>query len=266
MKKDIAEFVSKCQNCQQVKYEHQRPAGLLQRMSISEWKWEIIAMNCVVGLPKTLGKFDSILVVVDRLTKSAHFIPVRIDYHDEQLAKVYVKEIVRLHGVPFSIISDRGTQFTSKFWRKLHDELGTQLTFSTTFHPQTDGQSERTIQVLENMLKACVIDFGGHWDKFIPLLKDAQDKMSSIQAKFFAAQSRQKKYADYKVRDMAFQIGENVLLKVSPMKGVMRFGNKDKDLQYEEKSIAILDRDVRKLRNGLQFLIVMCESSMEASS
>ncbi|KAH0741272.1 hypothetical protein KY290_034315 [Solanum tuberosum] len=145
MKKDIAEFVAKCQNFQQVKYEHQRPVGLLQRMSIP----------VVVGLPKTLGKFDSIWVVVDRLTKSAHFIPIRIEYNVEQLAKVYVKEIVRLHGVPISIISDHGTQLTSKFWRKLHEELGAQLTFSTAFHPQTDGQSERTIQVLEDMLRAC---------------------------------------------------------------------------------------------------------------
>ncbi|WMV49563.1 hypothetical protein MTR67_042948 [Solanum verrucosum] len=105
-------------------------------MPILEWKWERIAMDVVVGLPKTLGKFDSIWVVVDRLTNSADFILVRTDYNVEQLAK----EIVRLHGVPLSIISDRGTQFTFKFWRKLHDELGTQLTFSTTFHPQTDGQ------------------------------------------------------------------------------------------------------------------------------
>ncbi len=109
MKKNIVEFVAKCQNYQQAKYEHQRPAGLLQLILISEWKWERIAMDFVVGLPKTLGKFDSIWVVVDRLTKSAHFIPVRIDYNAEQLAKVYVKEIVRLHGVLISIISDHGT-------------------------------------------------------------------------------------------------------------------------------------------------------------
>ncbi|WMV59255.1 hypothetical protein MTR67_052640 [Solanum verrucosum] len=169
MKKDIAEFVAKCQNCQEIKYEHQRLGRLLQRMPIPEWKWEMIAMDFVVGLPKTLGKFDSIWLVVDRLTKSAHFISVKIDYNAEQLAKVYVKEIVRLHGVPLSIIINSGTQFTSKFWRKLHDELGTQLTFSTTFHPQTDEQSYRTIQVLEDMLRARVIDFGGNWDKFIPL-------------------------------------------------------------------------------------------------
>ncbi|WMV58523.1 hypothetical protein MTR67_051908, partial [Solanum verrucosum] len=117
MKKDIAEFVAKCQNCQQVKYEHQSPVGLLQIMPILEWKWEIIAMDFVVGLPKTLAKFDSIWVVVDRLTMSAHFISVKIDYNAEQLAKVYVKEIVRLHGALLSIISDRGSQFTSKFWR-----------------------------------------------------------------------------------------------------------------------------------------------------
>ncbi|WMV46161.1 hypothetical protein MTR67_039546 [Solanum verrucosum] len=92
----------------------------------------------------------------------------------------------------------------------------------------TEGQSERTIQVLEHMLRACVIDFGGHWDKFLPLLKDAQDKVKSIQAKLLAAQSRQKKYAGHKIRDMTFQTGENALLKVSPMIGVMRFGKKYK--------------------------------------
>ena len=126
-------------------------------------------MDFVVGLPKTLGKFDSIWVIVDRLTKSAHFIPVKVTYNAEKLAKIYISEIIRLHGVPLSIISDRGTQFTYKFWKTLHAELGTRLDLSTAFHPQTDGQSERTIQVLEDMLRACVIEFGGHWDSFLPL-------------------------------------------------------------------------------------------------
>ena len=126
-------------------------------------------MDFVVGLANTLGKFDSIWVIVDRLTKSAHFIPVKVTYSADNLAKLYISEIVRLHGVPLSIISDRGTQFTSMFWRTLHAKLGTRLDFSIAFHPQTDGQSERTIQVLEDMLRACVIDFGGHWDKFLPL-------------------------------------------------------------------------------------------------
>ena len=131
-------------------------------MPIPEWKWERIAMDFVVGLLNTMGKYDSIWVIVDRLTKSAHFIPVKMTYNAEKLAKLYMWEIIRLHGVPLSIISDRGTQFTSKFWRTLHAELGTMLDLSTAFHTQTDGQSKRTIQVLEDMLRACVIEFGGH--------------------------------------------------------------------------------------------------------
>ena len=187
-------------------------------------------MDFVVGLPKTMGKYDSIWVIVDRLTKSAHFIPVKVTYNAEKLAKLYISEIVRLHGVPLSIISDRGTQFTSMFWRTLHAELGTRLDLSTAIHPQTDGQSERTIQVLEDMLRACVIEFGGHWDNFLPLAEFSYNNSyhSSIQVlevkfikeKLLAAQNRQKEYADRKVRDLDFMEGEQVLLKVSPLKGV----------------------------------------------
>ena len=119
------------------KYEHQRPGGTLQRMPIPEWKWERIAIDFVVGLPKTLGRFDSIWVIVDRLTMSAHFIPVKMTYKAEKLSILYISEIIRLHGVPHSVISDRGTQFTSMFWRILHVELGTRLDLSTSFHPQT---------------------------------------------------------------------------------------------------------------------------------
>ena len=103
-------------------------------------------------------------MIIDRLTKSAHFIPVKVTYNAEKLAKIYISEIVRLHGVPLSILSDRGTQFTSMFLRTFYAKLGTRLDLSTAFHPQTDGQSERTIQVLEDMFRACVIEFGGHWD------------------------------------------------------------------------------------------------------
>ena len=94
MKRDIADFVAQCLNCHHVKYEHQRPRGILQKMPISEWKWERIAMDFVVGLPKTLGKFDSIWVIVDRLTKSAHFISVKVTYNAEKLARLYISKIV----------------------------------------------------------------------------------------------------------------------------------------------------------------------------
>ena len=118
-------------------------------------------MDFVTGLPKTTKSHDVIWVVIDRLTKSAHFIPIRMTFSLEQLADLYVREIVRLHGVQKSIVSDRDAQFTSKFWRGVQRAMGTKLNFSTAFHPQTDGQSERTIQTLEDMLRACVLDFGG---------------------------------------------------------------------------------------------------------
>ena len=130
-------------------------------------------MDFVVRLTRTQRKFDAVWVIVDRLTKSAYFIPVAVTYSSERLAEIYIREIARLHGVPVSIISDRGTQFTSHFWRAVQHELGMQVELSTTFHPQTDGQSERTIQILEDMLCACVIDFGGSWDHFLPLAEFA---------------------------------------------------------------------------------------------
>src|SRR5574344_3113193 len=128
-------------------------------------------MDFVVGLLRTTGMYDSIWVVVDRFTKSAHFLPVRTTFTVDQLAELYVREIVRLHGVPKSIVSDRDPKFTSKFWQSLQRAMGTKLKFSTAFHPQTDGQSERTIQILEDMLRACVMDFEGSWNKYLPLIE-----------------------------------------------------------------------------------------------
>ncbi|CAN4087034.1 unnamed protein product [Withania somnifera] len=165
MKKDIADHVSKCLNRRRVKYEHRRPGGLMQRLPIHEWKWERVTMDFVSGLPRTSRGFDSVWVIVDRSTKSAHFIPTHSSYSAERPARIYIREVVRLHGVPISIISDRGTQFTSKFWRAVQRDLGTEVHLSTAFHPQTDGRSERTIQILEDMPRACVIDFGGAWDR-----------------------------------------------------------------------------------------------------
>ena len=130
-------------------------------------------MDFVVCFPTTTSGYDSIWVIVDRLTKSAHFIPVRVKYTAEKLAKLYISQIVRLHGVPISIISYRGSLFTSHFWKALQHGLCTQLDMSTTFHPQTDGQSERTMQVLEDMLRACVIDFGARWDQHLSLAEFA---------------------------------------------------------------------------------------------
>ena len=171
MKKDVLDFVTKCMVCLRMKVELQVPSSLLQSIRIPEWKWDRITMDLVVGLPLIGRKHDSIWVVVDQLMKSAHFLPVRIDYSLDKLTELYIEDIVRLHGIPVSIISDRDLRFTSRFWGKLQEALGTQLNFSMAFHPQTDGQSKRVIQVLEDMLRSCVIDYEGSWDRHIPLVK-----------------------------------------------------------------------------------------------
>nr|ABA99101.1 retrotransposon protein, putative, Ty3-gypsy subclass [Oryza sativa Japonica Group] len=168
MKHEIAEYVAVCDVCQRVKAEHQKPAGLLQPLKIPEWKWEEIEMDFITGLPRTSSGHDSIWVIVDRLTKVAHFILVRTTYSGSRLAELYMARIVCLHGVPKKIVSDRDSQFTSKFWKKLQEEMGSKLNFSTAYHPQTDGQTERVNQILEDMLRACALDFGGSWDKNLP--------------------------------------------------------------------------------------------------
>ena len=143
----------------------------MQPLEVSEWKWDKITMDFVTGLPMTFNKNNAIWVIVDRLTKSAHFIPVRTDFSLEKLTKLYIRDIVKLHGVPVSIISDRDPRFTSWHWVSLQKALGMRLDLSTTHHPQTDGQSERTIQTLEDMLRCCILDFGGNWDDHLPLVE-----------------------------------------------------------------------------------------------
>ena len=273
MKREIAEYVSQCDVCRRVKAEHQKPAGLLQPLKIPVWKWEEIGMDFITGLPRTSSGFDSIWVIVDRLTKSAHFIPVKTTYSGEKLAELYMARIICAHGVPKRIVSDRGTQFTSRFWKKIHEVLGTQLDFSTAYHPQTDGQTERVNQILEDMLRACALTYQRSWDKSLPYaefsynnsyqasiqmapfealygqkcrtplnwhevgenqvfgpdtLEEADKQVKMIQERLKAAQSRQKAYSDKRRHDISFKIGDDVYLKVSPLRGMRRFGIKGK--------------------------------------
>ncbi|GJZ48698.1 putative reverse transcriptase domain-containing protein [Tanacetum coccineum] len=160
MKANIATYVSKCLTCAKVKAEHQRPSGLLVQPDIPQWKWDNITMDFVTKLPKSSQGYDTIWVIVDRLTKSAIFVPMRETDPMEKLARMYLKEVVTRHGIPVLIICDRDPRFASNFWRSLQKALGTNLDMSTAYHPQTDGQSERTIQTLEDMLRAYAIDFG----------------------------------------------------------------------------------------------------------
>ncbi|GJT98377.1 putative reverse transcriptase domain-containing protein [Tanacetum coccineum] len=206
MRRDIAEYVNRCLTCLKVKAEHQKPSGLLQQPEIPEWKWEKITMDLVVKLPRSSKK----------------------------LARIYINEIVTKHGVPVSIISDRDGRFASHFWQVLQKALGTQVFMSTAYHPETDGQSERTIQTLEDMLRACVMDFGA-WRR----------------------------------KPLEFQVGDRVLLRVSPWKGVVQFGKRGKlaprfvgpfencsrpqsgvSGAYLEEPVEIVDRQIKKLKRS----------------
>ncbi|GJZ24073.1 putative reverse transcriptase domain-containing protein [Tanacetum coccineum] len=189
MKADIATYVSKCLTCAKVKAEHQRQSGLLVQPEIPQWKWDNITMDFVTKLPKSSQGYDTIWVIVDRLTKSAIFIPMKETDPLEKLARMYLKEVVTRHGIPVSIICDRDPRFASNFWRSLQKALGTSLDMSTAYHPQTDGQSERTIQTLEDMLRACVIDFGNGWVKHLPLVEFSYNNSyhASIKAAPFEA-------------------------------------------------------------------------------
>ncbi|GKA12271.1 reverse transcriptase domain-containing protein [Tanacetum coccineum] len=230
MKKDIAKYVNKCLTCLKVNTEYQSPSGLLQQPEIPLWKWEGIAIDFVTKLPRTSSGHDTIWVIMDRLTKSAHFLPMREDYKMERLARLYLNEIVARHGVSISIISDRDSRFTSRFWQSMQEALGTRLDMNTAYHPQTDNQSEHTIQTLEDMLRACVLDFGGREGQLIgpELVQETIEKISQIKDRLKAARDRQKSYDDKRRKSLEFSVGDYVLLKVSPCKGVVRFGKKGK--------------------------------------
>ncbi|GJW90999.1 putative reverse transcriptase domain-containing protein [Tanacetum coccineum] len=223
MKRDIATYVSKCLTCSKVKAEHQRPSGLLQQPEIPEWKWDKITMDFITKLPRSKNGHDTIWVIVDRLTKSAHFLAIREDYSTERLARIYIDEIVARHGVPVSIISDR------------------------------DGRRS--------------------------------DKVVLIKEKLKAARDRQKSYADNRRKPLKFEVGDRVMLKVLPWKGVIRFGKKgklapsgvhetfhvsnlkkcladasfhvpldeikvDKTLRFVEEPVEIMDREIKSLKRS----------------
>nr|GEW74377.1 putative reverse transcriptase domain-containing protein [Tanacetum cinerariifolium] len=304
MKRYIAEYVSKCLTYSKIKAEHQKPSGSLQQPKIPEWKWEKITMDLVTKLPKSSSGHDAIRVVVDRLTKSAHFLPIREDYKTEKLARIYINETVARHGVPVSIISDCDGRFASHLWQALQ-------------------------KALEDMQRACVVDFGGSWDTHLPLVEfsynnsyhksikcapfeamygrkcrspviwtkigesqligpkivqETTKKIVQIKERLKTARSRQKSYADKRRKPLKFKVGDQVLLKVSPWKGVVRFGKKgnlapryvgpfkivecvgrkclaesdaqvpleeikiDENMRFVEEPIEIVERDVKKLK------------------
>jgi hypothetical protein len=169
MKREIAKYISECDTCQRIKASHLKVAGPLQPLPIPSWKWEDICMYFFVGLPNTSRHHDSIWVIVDRLTKTTHFLPVHTTHRTEKYAEIYIDQIVRLHGIPRTIVSNRGAPFVAHFWEQLQKSLGTTVIRSSAYHPQTDGQIERVNQILDDMLRACMMHYGKDWDKCLSL-------------------------------------------------------------------------------------------------
>eukprot|EP00253_Pinus_taeda_P027559 PITA_27559 len=227
MKRDITQFVAKCLECQQVKADHCHPAGLLQPHDIPMSKWETISMDFITGLPLTPQRHNAILVVVDKLTKSAHFIPVRDTYDVADVARVFINEIIRFHGVPKKIISDRDSRFTSRFWTCMQIVLGTQLNLSIAYHPETDGQTERVNRVLEDMLRITPLSWDRLEDRVIigpELIHEMEAQVRQIRQRLKEAQDRQKSYADAHRTDRRYEVGDQVFIRIKPNKSTIRFG------------------------------------------
>ncbi|GJW58633.1 putative reverse transcriptase domain-containing protein [Tanacetum coccineum] len=287
MKADIATYVSKCLTYLRVKAEHQKPSGLLVQLEIPQWKWDNITMDFVTKLPRTQRGNDTIWVIVDRLTKSAHFLPMRETDPMDKLARLYLKE----------------------------KDMGTRLDMSTAYHPETDGQSERTIQTLKDMLRACVIDFENGWEGHLPLIEftynnsyhasikaasfealygrkcspvcwaevgDAQltgpelihettEKIVQIKQRIQAARDRQKSYSNVRCKPLEFQVGDRVMLKVlqlnpryigpfkvlakkclsdEPLAVSLDEIHIDDKLRFVEEPVEIMDREVKRLKQS----------------
>ncbi|GJT67375.1 putative reverse transcriptase domain-containing protein [Tanacetum coccineum] len=297
MKKDIAVYVSKCLTCLKVKAKHQRPYGLLQQPEIPEWKWEGITMDFVTKLPRTSSGHDIIWVIVERLTKSAHFLPMHEDYKMDRLARLYLNEIVARHGVPISIIYDHDSRFTSRFWQSMQEALGTLLDMSMAYHPQTDVEFLYNNSYHSSVRCALFEALYGRkcrspimWAEIgegrligHELVQETTEKISQIKDRLKAVRDRQKSYVDKRRKPLEFSVGNYVLLKVSPWKGVVRFGKKgklaprfvgpfeiikkkcmadptlqvpldeiqvDDKLNFVEEPVKILEREVKKLKQS----------------
>ncbi|GJR25498.1 putative reverse transcriptase domain-containing protein [Tanacetum coccineum] len=204
--------------------KHQRPSGLFQQHEIPKWKCDKNTMDFITKLPRSSSGHNTIWIIVDRLTKSAHFLVIREDYSMEKLARLYIDEIVARHGVPVLIFSDRDRRFTSRFWQTLQKALGMRLDMSTAYHTQMDGLNKRRIQTLEDMLRASPVLWAKIGESGLigpELVQETNDKVVLIKEKLKAARDRQKSYADNRRNPLEFKVGDQVLLKVSPWKGVI---------------------------------------------
>ncbi|GKB27770.1 putative reverse transcriptase domain-containing protein [Tanacetum coccineum] len=274
IKRDIAEYISRCLTCSKIKAEHQKPSGFLQQPEIPEWKWEKITMDFVTKLPKSSSGHDTIWVVMDRLTKSAHFLPIREDYKTEKLAKIYTNEIVERHGVPMSIISYRDGRFT------YHTSIKC-APFEALY-----GRKCRSPVIWTEVGESQLIG--------PEIVQETTEKIVQIKERLKTARSRQKSYADKRRKPLEFQVRDRVLLKVSSWKGVLpqelscvhdtfHVSNLkkclaepdvqvpldeieiDENLRFVEEPIEIVERDVKKLKRRRIPLVKVCWNSRQGA-
>jgi hypothetical protein len=264
-----------------------KPGGLIQPLRILEWKWDDISMDFIVSLSLTAHKFDSIWVIMDRLTKSAHFILVNTNYNTQQYAEIYIARVLCLHGVLKIIICNRGSQFVARCWEQQNASLGTHLIHSSTYHPRKDCQTEQVNQILEDILRACVMEHQGSWDQNLPwvefsynnsyqeslkmalfevlyghrchtpfncielgekvvfgpdLIDEADVTICCIQDNLKVTKLCHKSYVNKRSRPLEYKVGGHMYLRVSPMKGVKRFGMKGKLVPHYIGHFPILEK------------------------
>ncbi|GJZ04648.1 putative reverse transcriptase domain-containing protein [Tanacetum coccineum] len=295
MKAEIATYVSKCLTCAKVKAEYQKPSGLLVQPVIPVWKWENITMDFVTKLPKTTSGQDTIWVIVDRLTKSAHFLPMKETDSMEKLTRQYLKEVVSRHGVPVSIISDRDSKFTSHLWKSLNEALGwdrhlplVEFSYNNSYHTSIKAAPFEALYGQKCRSPICWAEVGDAQLTGPEIIHETTKKIIQIKKCIQAARDRQKSYADRRRKPLEFEVGDKVMLKVSPWKGVIRFDKRgklnpryigpfrilakkcfvdeplaisldeiqiDDKLNFIEEPVEIMDREVKRLKQS-RILIV----------
>ncbi|XP_073139126.1 uncharacterized protein [Henckelia pumila] len=274
----VAATPVKADKTSDVKVDHQQPSGIVHSLEILEWKWEHVTMDFVIHLPMMSRQCDAIWVVVDRLSKSAHFFSYNREFNFDRMERLYIQEIVCLHGVQLSIVSGRDPRFTSRFCGSFQRSLGTTMSLSTTYHPETDGQSESTIRTLEDMMRTSVMDSGLSWQDHLPMIEFAYnnsyyrsigmappeliqqivDKVELIKKRIKTARDRYANYAKTKCRTLHYETGEHVLLRVSPFRKYVADESHilhptevqlDPNLSYVERHLRIIDRKDKVLRS-----------------
>ncbi|GKC90712.1 putative reverse transcriptase domain-containing protein [Tanacetum coccineum] len=244
MKVDITTYVSKCLTCLKIKAEHQKPSGLLVQPEIPQWKWDNITIDFITKLPRTSSGYDTIWVIVDHLTKSAYFLPMRENDPMEKLTRLCMKEVVTIHGMPVLIICDRDDRFTSNFWKSFQKALDfgngwdrhlllIEFSYNNSYHTSIKAAPFEALYGHKCRSPVCWAEVRDTQLTGPEIIHETTEKIVQIKQRIQAARDRQKSYADVRRKPLEFQVGDKVMLKVSPWKGVIHFGKQEKlNLRY----------------------------------